>query len=410
MQIYVFYQDSIVGSIEKTQGQWSFQYDPSWLADNNAFAISLNLPLGDKKFGHFEAHSFFANLLPESEIRDQIARSLGVSEKNDFEILKEIGGECAGALCIFKEKEAASQKGSYKQISEKQLKEFIGKSGSNPIIHATDNLRLSLAGAQQKLPVFKKSKQYFLPMGSFASTHILKPQCSKFKGLIENEYFCMRLAKAVGLPTAHTELFYVDEVAVLEIERYDRVLTGKNVGRLHQEDLCQALGLSYDQKYETEGGASLEQCFAVVERHSAQPILDKRSLLQWVLFNYIIGNADAHAKNISLVYKNRQIFLAPFYDLISTIIYNGLTENMAMKIGKEKRLGQLKEKHLEELALTANIKKQFVVSEFNKMNQQLKQQSLILEKEMSGKIKDPEVVSRICQYISGHGIKKKLKL
>jgi len=110
-------------------------------------------------------------------------------------------------------------------------------------MHALDNLRLSLAGAQQKLPVFKKNNQYFLPMGNYASTHILKPQCSVFKGLIENEYFCMQLAKAIGLPTANTKLLYIDDIAILEIERYDRIIKKTGVNRLHQEDFCQVLSI-----------------------------------------------------------------------------------------------------------------------------------------------------------------------
>lgn len=409
MRIYVFHQNNLVGTINKIKSEWSFEYDSTWLSNKQAFAISLNLPLENKQFGHFAAHAFFANLLPESEIRNQIARALGVSDKNDFEILKKIGGECAGALNLVTDKQKNSQDGQYQPLSKKQLLTFIKQAQQKALIHAVDQWRLSLAGAQHKLPVFKQKKQYFLPLGNYASTHILKPQCSNFKGLCENEYFCMRLAKAMGLPVADVQLSYIDQVAVLEVTRYDRIKDKSAIERLHQEDFCQAAGLSFDQKYEMEGGPSLKQCFTLIERYSAQPILDKQSLLRGVIFNYLIGNADAHAKNISFLYKNRQITLAPFYDLVSTIIYHGLTQNMAMKIGAEKRLGKVNTRHLDSLAEIAQIKSHLVISTFTQMKQELEQKSLLLAQELSKEIKTPFIIDRICQYISQQNSKKKDK-
>lgn len=410
MELKVYYQDKLVGTLKKDLSQWSFAYDNLWLHDKEAFAISLNFPLTNELFDHSKTHAFFSNLLPESEIRSQIARSIGISQKNDFSLLREIGGECAGALSILKENQPVSIRGDYKLLTNKQLLTFIISSPTTPLIHALGQLRLSLAGAQHKLPLFKKDGKYFLPLGCSASTYILKPQNEHFKALAENEYFCMQLAKAVGLSVADTELLYLQDVAVLEVKRYDRIDQHGKVVRLHQEDFCQALSVPSDSKYEVEGEVTLKKCFDIIVKYSSQPIIDKLSLLRWIMFNYIIGNADAHAKNISLIYKDRKVMLAPFYDLVATVIYNGLTENMAMKIGGEKRLGKLRESHLKNLAKLTDIKENFVLSEFQTINLTIKKQSILLSKKLKEHVKNTDVINKICCYINDQKLKKKDKL
>jgi len=209
---------------------------------------------------------------------------------------------------------------------------------------------LSLAGAQNKLPVFVDGDKLFLPRGSASSSHILKPQIPEFPNTVENEAFCMRLAGQVGLPVPKTRIW--DGKAFL-IERYDR--TGKNPRRLHQEDFCQALGFGYDQKYQSEGGPGLKDCFALIEEHSAEPAVDKGRLIRWNVFNALIGNCDAHAKNLSLLYAEDGIRLAPFYDLMSTRIYPSLSEKLAMKIGGENRPDWVMRRHWERMAGEAGV-------------------------------------------------------
>lgn len=411
MNLYIFQNHQFVGTIEKNQGQWSFEYSPDWLADPNAFAVSSRLPLQKTKFKHFPTQSFFANLLPEDIIKTQMAKMIGVAEKNDFEILSKIGGDCAGALSFYPDKESAQDKGTYEPLTDDQLHKGIAQSANKPLMAVTPQLRLALAGVQQKLPVYKENGKYHLPLGNAASTHILKPQSGPFKGLVENEYFCMQLAKSIGLPVAETELQYIKGIPVLEVKRYDREREGEKVKKIHQEDFCQALGLSPEQKYEAEeGGANLQQCFSVLEKQSANPQKDKQSLLRWVFFNYLIGNADAHAKNISILHQNQQASFAPAYDLIATIVYDGLINTLSMKIGKEKKIGRLQEKHLETLAEMIPLARDIIFQEFEDMKARLPEASCKLAKKLNKKVQDGMVMETICKYIEKQQIKRKFKI
>ncbi|MGA1825420.1 MAG: type II toxin-antitoxin system HipA family toxin, partial [bacterium] len=233
---------------------------------------------------------------------------------------------------------------------------MIGNQKKKPLLVGREGMRLSLAGAQDKLPVYSKDNKLYLPQGGAASNSIIKPEIKDVENTVHNEAFCMMLAQRSG--------FDVPEVKIqqgknnfLIIKRYDRKEEGNKVTRIHQEDFCQALGVSYNQKYESEGGPGLRDCFNLLDNNSVQPALDKKRLLEFVVFNYYIGNADAHAKNISLLYENGNIRLAPFYDLMSTLVYEGLSKKMAMKIGGENRFNWVRKRHWERLAKSIDVKR-----------------------------------------------------
>ena len=200
----------------------------------------------------------------------------------------------------------------------------------------------------------------------------MKPAIEHFEGAVFNEAVCMKLASAVGLPTAAVEVRRVDGIDYLLVERYDRRLRIVPIGsfyeRLHQEDFCQALGIPSEVKYQSEGGPSLRQCFALLRDTSSVPVIDLRHLLDAAIFNVLIGNDDAHGKNFSFTYgegslvTGREIRLAPLYDLVSTAYYPELTPKMAMKIGGENRSDKLQPRHFENLAEEAGLAKPIVVS------------------------------------------------
>jgi serine/threonine-protein kinase HipA len=203
-------------------------------------------------------------------------------------------------------------------------------------------IRLSLAGAQDKIAVRLEGETICLPLNGAPSTHILKPQIERFEGLVFNEKLCMDLAAAVGIPTARTRMGMAEGIHYILVERYDRLnIPSANAGqhlllREHQEDFCQALGIVSEHKYQNEGGPSLKQCFELVRNTSSVPLVDLQSLLSAAIFNLLIGNNDAHGKNFSLLYKmDGQTRLAPLYDLVSTAAYPELSSRMAMKIGGE---------------------------------------------------------------------------
>ena len=376
----------LVGMITVEGAIWEFQYSGEWLAGDDTFPVSVSLPLQEAPFKNESVRAFFANLLPEANIKERLAKLHGVSSQNDFALLKVLGGECAGALSIIPEDEERSIDGAYAVLTKDDLYQKLTLLHQRPFIAASDECRLSLAGAQNKLPVYRKGDDFFLPIGDFASTHIIKPPVEGYEGIVQNEAFCMTLAKRVGIDVPDVEVINIKEKQVLLIARYDRVIRDHKVIRKHQEDFCQAMGVSYDRKYEFEGGPGLGDCFQLIDQCSIQPLLDKKKLLDWVVFNYCIGNADAHGKNVSLLYAGHGVFLAPFYDLISTVAYPGLSKKMAMSIGGENRFPWVKQRHWERLAETINLKVRVVLEVFEEMSARVTQEGRKLKEEKEGKV------------------------
>ncbi|MCL2181519.1 MAG: HipA domain-containing protein, partial [Treponema sp.] len=191
-----------------------------------------------------------------------------------------------------------------------------------PLLTSLDNPpRLSLAGAQLKFAVYKQNNIYYRSDDEHPTTHIIKITNRRFPDLLENELFCMRLAQTILLDIPNVKLMDADGCPYLEIERFDRVTDNGTVCRVHQEDFCQALGIVSAKKYQSGGGPGLKDCYGIIDKYSKNHISDVTRFIEWTVFNYLIGNTDAHAKNISLLHMESGIKLAPFYDLLSTEVY-----------------------------------------------------------------------------------------
>jgi len=354
-ELAVYWESRLVGHLEQDANRFLvFRYASEWLTSSTRSPISLSLPLQEEPFLNNKAAPFFSNLLPETGVRALIAQRLGVSVGNDFKLLEALGGDCAGALSLLLPEQKPDKDGSYEPLSSEKLRQMIEQMPQRPLLSPGEGLRLSLAGVQNKLPVYMKEDKFYLPHGARASSHILKPPIDKVDHSVENEVFCMRMAAQLGMPTAKAR-FWPDPTPLFLTERYDRAHSGDHLVRLHQEDFCQALGFGSDRKYETEGGPTLKMCFALVDKHAASPALDKQKLLQWLVFNNVIGNNDAHGKNISLLLSKEGVRLAPFYDLLSTAIYPGISQKLAMKVGTENRPNWIMRRHWEQLATDANV-------------------------------------------------------
>lgn len=354
-ELFVYWESHLVGQLSQEENQsLVFRYAPEWLANSLRIPISLSLPLQQEPFLNNKAAPFFSNLLPEAGVRTMIAQRLGLSVGNDFKLLEALGGDCAGALSLLLPEQKPETEGSYEPLSFENLRQMIEQMPQRPLLSPGEGLRLSLAGVQNKLPVYMKDGKFFLPHGAHASSHILKPPIDKVDHSVENEVFCMKLAAQLGVPTAKAQ-FWPDPTPLFLTERYDRAHSGDRVLRLHQEDFCQALGFGANLKYESEGGPTLKMCFALIDKSSAAPALDKQRLLQWLVFNNIIGNNDAHGKNISLLLLQEGARLAPFYDLLSTAIYPGISQKLAMSVGGENRPKWIMRRHWERLATDANV-------------------------------------------------------
>jgi len=349
----VFFEQTKVGSLSINHRRlFSFQYSEKWITSPDVFQISISLPLQEKSFSNDNVKAFFSNLLPESSVRQLISKQLGISDKNDFILLKRIGGECAGALTILPEAGIPESPDQYQydSLSDEQLVDLIADIPRRPLLAGQEGIRISLAGAQEKLALLYKAPEFYIPKNGAPSNYILKPAMTHFHSSISNECFCMMLANLMDLRVAPVWIFQKKAQTVLLIKRYDRILEGDILKRLHQEDFCQAMGLSHELKYQADGGPGLKACFNFVRDHSANPIKDSQQLIHWVFFNYLIGNMDAHAKNLSFIYHRRQIRLAPFYDMMCTNIYENLSQKLAMKIGGENRLEWIMERHWKRFA------------------------------------------------------------
>lgn len=334
---------------QKDNGNLQFRYARDYV-EAGAQPLSWNLPLRTETFPHRDCLAFFGNLLPEEGVRAQLALTTGISASNDYRLLERFGGDVAGAVTLASAGKPPSvdEPGQIEVLSPEHLDDLLVNLPRRPL--AADEkgeVRLSLAGAQSKLPVVEVAGGFALPHGSGQpTTHILKPEPERFPGLVANELFCMRLAAAAGLEVAKVERGEtISGLPYLIVTRYDRDLTQDPVRRLHQEDLCQALGKLYIQKYQGDGGPGVADAMALIGKASSASARDRPQLWLALVFNVLIGNCDAHGKNYSLLYDSRAPRLAPLYDLVSTTVYEELTSRLAMSVDGAK--------HLEDVDLTA---------------------------------------------------------
>ena len=368
----VWWGDDIVGSLRiDRHGDTSFSYAETWLMKSSARAISIFLPLRAEPFSRRESRPFFEGLLPEEHQRAAAAGALGLSVGNEFRLLEALGGEVAGALALWPEGERPPAEAPSiepaKPLDDDALCGILNRLPTRPMLAGETGLRLSLAGAQAKLPVVVDNGHIALPTPGQPTTHILKPPIERFEGTTENEAFAMRLAREVGLSVAEVDYRRIQSGSqaspaariqvrthrnapspcipgrvFLLVERYDRVAGNGRVKRLHQEDFCQALGLPSSRKYAADGGPVFRDCFQLLRSSATRPAREVLKLFDAAIFNLIIGNADAHAKNYSLLYRDNAVEMAPLYDLLATVTYPDLSPKLAMKIAGRSTLDDLK--------------------------------------------------------------------
>ncbi len=356
----VWWDRTLAGTLRiDRHGDLSFAYGQAWLDDPARPPISQSLPKRAEPFNRRETRPFFAGLLPEEAQREAVARSLGISEGNDFRLLEALGGDVAGALTLWPEGEtppAQPETSTAHPLSEIELVEILDALPKRPMLAGRDGLRLSLAGAQQKLPVVLVDGRVALPQPGQPTTHILKPPIARFPVTTENEAFAMRLAEAVGLKVAAVEPRHVAGRPFLLVERYDRTIDADGrVRRLHQEDFCQALGIPSEQKYASEGGPVFKDCFDLVRRACTPPAPSLLALLDAAIFNVILGNADAHGKNFSLLYAGGKVSLTPLYDLLCIVAYPELSPKFAMRVAKRATLEEFRPDTWEQFAENVGI-------------------------------------------------------
>ena len=360
----VWHEQSLVGQLwRNTTGAIGFRYDPAWIA-GGGFAVSRSLPLAVREFAPEEgtAQRWFANLLPEGAVREHIVRDLKLPN-TDFDLLRAIGGECAGALSILPVDRQPSGQRQYRPLTEKDLADLAARRGQIYAVWPADERpRLSLAGAQDKCPILVRDDQYFLPKGEAPSSHILKFELADYRHLPAYETFTTQLAAAINLPVVDITLRSIGKTRYAQIARYDRLWDERGeVQRLHQEDFCQALGYGHEKKYQEHGGPSYAQSYRLVQEAASEPAIDVQHLLRWQIFNVLAGNSDGHAKNLSLLHlPDDATRLAPFYDLVCTRAIERIDYHLAFDVGGERNPSAITPAHWEALAKQCDVRPQFL--------------------------------------------------
>lgn len=340
--------------LRKDNGNLQFRYDQSYV-ETDGPPLSVNLPVRVEAYPHRDCLAFFGNLLPEEDVRAQVALATGISAANDYKLLERFGGDVAGAVTLAPSGEEGGEAESddLQVLSAAKLDEILRQLPQRPLaVDEKGEVRMSLAGAQSKLPVVAVGDGFALPHGSKqATTHILKPEPERFPGLVANEFFCMRLAEEVGLNVAEVRRAKTTSgLPFLIVTRYDRDLSQEPIRRLHQEDFCQSLGKLYVEKYQHEGGPGVPESMQLIDEVSTAPARHRQQLWLALVFNVLIGNCDAHGKNYSLLYDSPAPSLAPFYDLVSTAAYSELSTRLAMSIDGATHLEEVNRQAWEKLA------------------------------------------------------------
>jgi len=359
MKLLVYQDSTLVGELFTAAQGVSFTYAPAYL-QSAAYPISLSLPLTSEPFTQKNALPFFEGLLPEEQQRLDLSRFLHTSATSTMRLLKALAGECVGNLTLLDEDvsaDAAHQENGYRALPADEL-ELLLRPQSAERLRFLAYGRLSLAGAQAKFGLYEEGGCWYATQGLAPTTHIIKPASAEYESLLLNEFFMMRLAQACGLSSATTSIVTAGSAYGLAVERFDRLRQPGCVARLGQEDFCQALSVMPQEKYEADGGPGFEQLFQTTLLYASSPREDLRQLMRVLLFNYLIGNCDAHAKNFSLVrdLSSGSLRLAPAYDLVSTTFYgDALFRSMAMKIGEHSHIDRITTTDFELLSIKAGV-------------------------------------------------------
>lgn len=389
-----------VGILEqRPTGKKAFTYD------KNAFmAISVSMPIREEPYGEYFCEAYFGGLLPESDTAKQlIGKRYGVSPHNSFALLRAIGYDCAGGIsCHAIDDPVVPQRSvqlTGKIITEDELYEHIKELPKKPLFMDVEGLRLSLAGVQDKAAICLIDNHIALPEDGCPTTHILKPTSPHFDGIAENEYFIMKIAKRIGLSVPDVKLRKIKDITFLLIERYDRHIKNNSIERIHQEDFCQALGVLSSRKYQNEGGPGFKDCFGLLN-NTTQPAIDRNRLASAVIFNYLIGNMDAHGKNFSLLHHTTSsIRLAPFYDIVCTRAYQTLTAKMAMKIGSKYDADNVLPKHWKQFSEEINYRYLALANLIETLGNQIKQSAIQEKNELQAKEMNHSIIDKIIYFI-----------
>ena len=362
-RLRVFFEQRLVGTIDVDKDGPGFTYDPAWIGLRGAFPISTTMPFKSERIAPDTFLPWAANLLPENEQLHTLGQILGMARGDVVGLLGAIGGDTAGALSIGQPGRTASVQ--WRPVGKPDdLERIIEELPDKPFLVGDEGVSMSLAGAQTKLAVaLDPEGRICIPMNGSPSTHILKPDAPRLRGGVQNEAFCLTLAKRMGMRTPDVITGEAGKRTYLLVKRYDRTDVGGRWRRLHQEDYCQAQGKPPSAKYESNQtgirGPTLKEMFEVTRRH--MPPTEIVRLFDMVVVNVLACNTDAHAKNYSIMIRAGATLLAPIYDVMCGEVWENVTKNLAQKIAGQSRADQLTGEHWQRFALECGLNPKQVI-------------------------------------------------
>jgi serine/threonine-protein kinase HipA len=379
-QLAVYLAVDHVGELQRMRGgRVEFEYAHDWQARRDAYPLSLSLPLAARRHAASVVEPYLWGLLPDNEfILEAWARRFQVSSRNAFSLLAHVGADCPGAVQILlPERRHNEGTDQLNWLTEADIATRLRalRSDVSAWRVGTDTGQFSLAGAQPKTALWFDGQRWAVPAGATPTTHILKPGILDLDGSAHNEHFCLSVARELGLPTANSSIRQFDGQVAIVLERFDRRFTPSGVKRIHQEDFCQALAIHPSKKYQNDGGPSARAMVALLRESSTQSSTDVDTLLAALVFNWLIGGTDAHAKNYSLLIGTQgRSRLAPLYDLASALPYPDMPFQklkLAMKVGDKYRLRDIGRHQWEKLAKELSLDTAQVLSVARRLAQLL---------------------------------------
>ena len=322
----IYLRGKLTGFLESSRNGITFRYSSS-----NVLALSVYLPVREEPYNARSCIPFFSNLLPDEWEREKLAQNVGVRAAQTLPLVSAVAGDTAGAVSVLPEGGEYREDGIYKEVPEEMTADRIGRKDEESLLYWGQDTRSTIAGAQSKMCFYYEKGKWFIPKGNSPTNTIVKPS----EELSLNEYVVTRLASLCSIQVHDVFLHEFEGRRALVAHRYDRV----GMRRIHQEDMCQALGILPENKYEEDGGPGIRNTAEVIRKFSSAPGEDMRRFAEIIVFNYIVGNCDSHGKNYSLLHlDDGGVRLAPFYDLLSTTVYEDISRSLSMRIGQRRRI------------------------------------------------------------------------
>ena len=370
-----------VGEIEGNSSEDAFfSYSKEYITRNDSRAISVSLPIQDEPFSPEQTKVFFDGLLPEGFMRKSISTNMHLDENDYLSILNNLGKECLGAIRIDESDEL--QESWYEAITSEQV-EKLAAEGTTKSTEIVIKTHLSLTGASGKVGLYYDDKEgkWYLPGGMAPSTHIVKQSHIRLDGIVTNEQLSMMAARKCGIDISESFIVNagkgIDSEVLFATKRYDRIIdeTSPMIGklkrpyRIHQEDFAQAMGIASFEKYEREDQNYAEKMFEIIRNYTRSPLEDQLRLWNRIVYNFVLGNTDAHIKNYSLLYDPHMggISLAPAYDMLSTVIYESATRDMSFNIGGIRNLDSIDEERFKLMAARVGIGEKIAMTNYHKV-------------------------------------------